>query len=96
MLKRRGWTCSQTLPLQEKKKNMRSAEEVKASIQWVTAYKRQSLKDKLVNTTPQRLVPPATSWNSTETHDVSDEEDGGDIMGNVSYKPPSESTLDVP
>ena len=79
-----------------KNKNMRSAEEVKAGIQWVTTYKRQSLKDKLINVTPQPLVPPATPWNSIETHDVSDEEDGGDIMDNVSYKPPSESTLSVP
>ena len=66
-----------------KSKNMRSAEEVEASIQQVTAYKRQSLKDKLDNVTPQPLVPPVTPWNSTKTHDVSDEEDGGNIMDNA-------------
>ena len=76
-------------------KNMRSAEEIEAGIQRVAAYERQSLQDELVNATPQPLVPPATPRNSAETH-VSDEEDGGDIMDNASYKPPSESTLDVP
>ena len=46
-----------------KNKNTRSAEEVEAGIQQVAAYERQSLKDILVNATPQPLVPPATPWN---------------------------------
>ena len=37
-------------------------------------------------------MPPATPQHS---HEVSDEEDGGDMMDNVSYKLPSESILDI-
>ena len=75
---------------------MKSSKDVKASIQWVATYERQSLHNKLTNATPWPLVCPATPWNSTKSCEVSDNEDGGDMMDNVSYKPPSESTLGVP
>ena len=74
------------------KKNVKSAKEVEASIQRVAAYERQSLIEELVNATPQPLVIPAPSHNPP---DFSDEEDDGDANDNASYKPPSESTLDI-
>ena len=33
--------------------------------------------------------------NHPETHDLSEDENSGDAADNVSYKPPSESTLEV-
>ena len=33
--------------------------------------------------------------NHPETHDLSEDENGGDTADNASYKPPSESTLEV-
>ena len=78
--------------LARNKKNVKSAEEVKASIQQVAAYERQSLIEELVNATPQPLVIPAPSYNPP---DFSDEEDDSNANDNASYKPPSESTLDV-
>ena len=73
-------------------KKTKSAEEVEAGIQRVATYERQSLNDKLVNATPQALVAPVAPHNPTQSHDVSEEGDGGNVVDNTSYKPPSKGT----
>ena len=76
-------------------KNTKSVEEVEAGIKHVAAYEKQSLNEEFLNTTLQPLVTSAATGNHPETHDLSKDENGGDAADNASYKPPSESTLEV-
>ena len=55
----------------------------------------QSLNEEFLNATPQPLVTSAATGNHPETHDLSEDYNGGDAADNASYKPPSESTLEV-
>ena len=75
-----------------KSKKTKSAEEVEAGIQRVATYERQSLNDELVNTTPHALVAPTAPHNPTQPCEVSEEEDGGNVVDNESYKLPLKST----
>ena len=73
-------------------KKTKSAEEVEAGIQHVATYERQSLNDELVNATPQALVAPVAPHNPTQSRDISEEGDGGNVVDNASYKPLSKGT----
>ena len=73
------------------KKEVKSAEDVEVGIQRVAAYERQSLKEELVDATPQAMVTPAHPCQPSES---SEQNEGGNITDNVSYQPPSESSPD--
>ena len=73
------------------KKEVKSAEDVEVGIQRVAAYERQSLKEELVDATPQAMVTPAHPRQPSES---SEQNEGGNITDNVSYQPPSESSPD--
>lgn len=73
------------------KKKVKLAEDVEVGIQRVAAYERQSLKEELVDATPQAMVTPAHPCQPSES---SEQDEGSNITDNVSYQPPSESSPD--
>ena len=77
------------------KRNIKSAEEIKAGIQCVAAYKRQSLKEELVDTTPQVVYTAAPPCDPSEPHESSEHDEGGNIPDNESYQPPIESVGNI-
>ena len=68
------------------KKHIKSAEEIKAGIQCVAAYERQSLKEDLVHMTPQVVYTPAPPCDPSEPHELSEHDEGGNISDNESYQ----------
>ena len=87
-------------PVQRKKrakqnKQKKSAEEVEVGIQCVAAYERQSLNEELINATPQAISTPAAHCDHSESHNLSEHNVGGNMNDNMSYKLPSNSTVDT-
>lgn len=77
-----------------KAKNKKLGTELEAGLKHVATYKKQSLHNELSEATPQAMYTPAAPHSPAESCEASDEE-GGNILDNASYKPPSKSVADV-
>ena len=67
--------------------------EIEVGIQHVTAYERKSLKEELVNATPQGMVTPTLPCQPSESsHLTENDEDGGSIEDNTLYQLHSNTT----
>ena len=73
-------------------KNLKSAEEIEAGIQWVATYKKQHLNDELVNATPETIFTPAAPCKPSELGESSEHGEGGDTNDKMLYKLHPQST----